>query len=183
MPTPPPQPGPRVPAPSLSSTPSFVPAAPCSCLGRSISLGRLWPVLYLVLGKDGGQWGSLSWGVGAGHTHDRWALEAARSLGEAGWVGVGLLPCSNYSKACHVEDEVGLSLCVQRQKKDVWVQALGRQSLVLRDVNISRTQEALRTPPWGTGAEAGWHAGYGGRETGLALCAHPPLTFQERPTL
>lgn len=59
-------------------------------------------------------------------------------------MGVGLLPCSNYSKVCHVEEEVGLSLCVQRQKKDVWVQALGRQSLVLRDVNISRT------PPWGT---------------------------------
>lgn len=65
-------------------------------------------------------------------------------------MGVGLLPCSNYSKVCHVEEEVGLSLCVQRQKKDVWVQALERQSLVLRDVNISRTQEAVRTPPWGT---------------------------------
>ena len=78
--------------------------APCLCLERGISLGHLGPVLYLALGKDGGQWGSLSWGVKGGHTHDRWALEATRSLGEAGWVGVGLLPCSNYSKVCHVEE-------------------------------------------------------------------------------
>lgn len=45
-----------------------------------------------------------------------------------------------------MEDEVGLSLCVQRQKGCVGASSR-RQSLVLRDVNISRTPEALRTPP------------------------------------
>lgn len=41
-----------------------------------------------------------------------------------------------------------MSLCVQWQKKGTWVQALGRQNLVLRDVSMSRTQKAVRTPSW-----------------------------------
>ena len=74
--------------------------------------------------------------------------------GRHGGPGVGDLLCMNlcsvYLKVCPVEKGVGLSFCVQRQKQGLWVQALGKQNLLLRrgPESCGAPLRALAPAPW-----------------------------------